>query len=210
MGTDKIKTGFIILIFPFLLASSCKKEGTIPCRNAGYSFNVKASVAPEKEIYKVGDTMFIESKLFKNLYDLKTSSNINYNNSVGIYCNFNTLEIDTIQHVGKETLNKFSVLATVGEISPSANTPNLGVSVKYFEDTQFYEVSLRIILIQKGLFYVGFTDPASQGIRGKNCTNASFNMTVTNPNKHLDLFQYGIGYAPDAYLAQHIYCFRVN
>ncbi len=192
-----------------LIGNSCNKDRTIPCRNGGYNFNVDAVVSPEKDIYNLGDTIFITTKFDKNLTDRNNSTSINYTNSLGIYCNFNTLEMDTIQHIGKAALNKFNVSAFKGEISPSANTPNLGVSVKYAEDAQFYEVSLRITFNQKGLFYFGLTDPASQGIRGKNCTNAAFNMTVTNPNKHLDLFQYGIGYAPDAYLAQHIYCFRV-
>ncbi len=67
-----------------------------------------------------------------------------------------------------------------------------------------------IRLLSKGLFYIGVTDLVSSGLVGKNCTNAGFNMTVTNSNKNLNLFQYALGYVPDALLQKSIFCYRVQ
>jgi hypothetical protein len=60
------------------------------------------------------------------------------------------------------------------------------------------------------LFYTGVTNLGSNGIRGQDCTNAGFGMTVINSNKNLHLFQNAMGYAPDALLSKNIYCFRVQ
>ena len=62
----------------------------------------------------------------------------------------------------------------------------------------------------KGLFYIGVTNLGSQGLVGKDCTNAGFSMTVTNTNKNINLFQYALNYTPDAMLQKSIYCFRVR
>ena len=78
------------------------------------------------------------------------------------------------------------------------------------ENSDNYELKASVKLLSKGLFYFVVTDLGSQGIRGQNCTNAGFNMTVTNTNKNLHLFQNALGYSPDAILAKSIYCFRVQ
>lgn len=90
------------------------------------------------------------------------------------------------------------------------NIINAGKNVFFLELTGTYELKIGFILLQKGLYILGIDDLGSQGIRGKDCTNAAFKMTVTNSNKNLHLFQYAMGYAPDALLHQHIYCFRVQ
>ena len=52
------------------------------------------------------------------------------------------------------------------------------------------QVILAIKLLEKRLFSIGISNLNSKGLRGKDFTNAGFNMIVTNSNKNLNLFQY--------------------
>jgi hypothetical protein len=72
------------------------------------------------------------------------------------------------------------------------------------------QVILDIKLLEKRLFGIGISNINSNGLRGKDSTNLSFNMIVTNSNMNLSLFQYALGYLADNILAKYIYCFRVE
>lgn len=55
-----LKTGLLITAAQFLLSSGCNKNSTTPCQNAAYSFAVTCNYVPEKEIYNIGDTIFLK------------------------------------------------------------------------------------------------------------------------------------------------------
>lgn len=192
------------------MASSCKKDSSKPCANfTPYSFNVSSNFTPEKATYQIGDTIFLTSSFPFILLNAVTNKELNYSNSLGIGGTVTFSRLDTTLMLVKDAYDKFIVFPLEGNVVPINNTPNKGVFGYYFQNTD-YQFKIGIVVNQKGIYSLGFNDLSSQGLRGKDCTNAKFNMTVTNPNKHLDLFLYAIGYASDAYLAQHIYCFRVN
>lgn len=210
MGTKFLQIVLLITATQFLFGSSCNKDGTKPCRDARYSFNVTSEFYPQKEIYNVGDTIFLNSIIPKNLIDLISNQQIDYSNSLGISGNFNTLKMDTINKLAIEGLNNFKVVNLTGSSTVISNSPNLGINIFFSESANAYNAKFGLKLESKGLFYIGVTDLSSQGLRGQDCTNAGFNMTVTNSNKNLHLFQYALGYAPDAMLAKNIFCFRVK
>lgn len=210
MGTNYLKLVLLITATPILFGSSCNKDGSKPCRNAPYSFDVTSEFSPQKEIYNVGDTIFLTSNFPKTLTNLISNQQVDYSNSLGIGGNFNMIKMDTVNKVGIEGRNNFEIINLIGTTTPISNSPNLGVNIFYVEQTNNYNAKFGVIPKSKGLFYIGVTDLSSQGIRGQDCTNAGFNMTVTNSNKNLNLFQYALGYPADNMLAKNIYCFRVR
>ncbi len=210
MGTNTLKKVLLITAIPLLFAASCNKDKTMPCVNTAYSFAVTAEITPQRMVYNVGDTIFLTSSFSKTLMDLVGNYNFDYSNSVGISGNLNALKMDTINHVAVEGLNNFEVLNFIGSTTPISNSPNLGVNIFFVEQPSIYNAKFGLKLKSKGIFYIGVTNLASKGIQGKNCTNAGFDMTVTNSNKNFNLFQYALGYTPDALLQKTIYCFRVQ
>ena len=210
MGTNFLKLVLLITATPILFGSSCNKDGSKPCQNAPYGFDVTSEFSPQKEIYNIGDTIFLTSTFPKTLTNLISNQQVDYSNSLGISGNFNMIKMDTVNKVAIEARNNFELINLIGTTTPISNSPNLGVNIFYVEETNNYNAKVGVILKSKGLFYIGVTDLSSQGLRGQNCTNAGFNMTVTNSNKNLNLFQYALGYSPDAMLARYIYCFRVR
>lgn len=204
------KIVLFITMTQFLLSISCNKDSSKPCFDAPYTFNVTSEFTPQKEIYHVGDTIVLTSSFPKTLINLISNQSVEYNNSLGVGGNFKTILMDTISKTIQESLNRFSCIVLTGQQKPIQNSPNSGLDIIYLETPTNYEFKMSIKLLAKGLFYIGVTDLGSQGLRGQNCTNAGFNMTVTNTNKNLHLFQYALGYTPDALLQKYIYCFRVQ
>ncbi len=206
-----IKKVLLITAIPFICAASCNKNNTKPCAKSAYSFTVTSQWSAQKETYNVGDTIFLISTFSKNLLDLISNTNVDYSNSLGIGGNITTSLMDTSTHLIKDAaFNSFTIIPFVGNASFIANNPAKGVNINFAESNSLYEIRIAVILKQKGLFQLAITNLSSQGIKGNNCTNAGFDMTVTNTNKNLNLFQYAIGYMPDALLQKSIYCFRVQ
>lgn len=211
MGTKLFQMIMLIAATSFLFGSSCNKDGSKPCTMVTpYSFNVTSEFSPQKEIYNVGDTIFLTCSFPKNLTNLISSQQVDYSNSLGIGGNFNTLKMDTINKASIDGLSNFKVVDLIGTSIAISNSPNLGVNILFSEGANSYNAKFGLKLESKGLFYIGLTDLGSQGLRGRDCTNAGFNMTVINSNKNLKLFQYALGYSPDVMLAKYIYCFRVQ
>ncbi|TAF95843.1 MAG: hypothetical protein EAZ47_02900 [Bacteroidetes bacterium] len=212
MGTNYFKLVLLITATPILFGSSCNKDGSKPCRNAPYSFDVTSEFSPQKEIYTIGDTIFLTSSFPKILTNLISNQQVTYSNSLGVGSTISTSILDTINKQVKDGLDKFTIFDIVGISSQlqNQNIINAGKNILFLESFNTYELKIGFILRQKGLFMLGISDLGSQGLRGQNCTNASFNMTVTNSNKNLNLFQYALGYPADSMLAKNIYCFRVQ
>ena len=207
-----LKMMLLITATPILFGSSCNKDGSKPCRNAPYSFDVTSEFSPQKEIYNVGDTIFLTSSFPKNLTSQISNQQVDYSNSLGVGGSISTSILDTANKQVQYALDKFTVFDLKGSSSQSQNQNimNAGKNVLFFESNNSYELKIGFILKQKGLYMLGMNNLGSQGLRGKDCTNAGFNMTVTNINKNLQLFQYALSYPADAMLAKSIFCFRVQ
>jgi hypothetical protein len=208
-----LNKGLLITATLFTLASSCGKDnGSKPCRGGRYSFVATSEFTPQREIYNVGDTIFLNSTISKTLYDNVSLQNVDYSNSLGVGGNISTSQLDTVSNQVKYALDKFTVFDKIGTTSQlqNQNILNSGKNIFFFESTNFYEFKIGFILKEKGLYMLGVTDLGSQGIAGKDCTNAGFAMTVTNSNKNINIFQYALNYTPDAMLQKTIYCFRVR
>ena len=205
-----LKIGLLITATQFLFANSCKKEGgTKPCIISDYEFSVTSEFSPQKEVYNIGDTIYFNSTFPKNLFNTISQKQVDYSNSVGIGGGIAFGYMDTVLQTGVDSYSKFQVIQKVGTFTQITTVPEKGISSLYSE-TSNYSFKIGIICKQKGLFALGVSDLGSNGLNGQNCTNATFDMTVTNSNKNINLFQYALGYLPDALAQKTIYCFRVQ
>jgi hypothetical protein len=205
-----LKSTFLIILLGF----RCNKDGTKPCPNfqTAYSFVVTSEWSPQREIYYVGDTIFFTSTFPKILTDqINPSLAIDYSNSTGIGGDISIYYLDSITHQPVPAKDSFQFVSITGNFLERSINQNQGVNTNYFESSSSYQFKGAIICKRKGIYGFGVADLLSQGLRGKNCTNAGFNMTVTNTDKHLHLHQYALNINPnDAYLQQKGYDFRVQ
>lgn len=206
-----LKKVLLITAIPFLISASCNKEDTKPCLGGNiYNFSVTSEFTSQREIYNIGDTIFLNSLFSKTLIDNISNQNINYSNSVGIGGTIRGVYMDTVSRDIRYNLSAFTLVNFIGTYTFISNNQNDGLKMLYNESTNNYEIKIGFKCLQRGLFYLVMNDLASNGLIGKNCSNAGFGMTVTNSNKNINLFQYALGYTPDALLQKNIYCFSVQ
>ena len=206
-----LKKVLLITAMPFFIAASCNKNDTRPCANGGYAFTVKSEWSPQREVYNIGDTIFLNSTFSKTLLDVIGNFNVDYSNAKSIGGNLFIHEMDSVQHVVLDAVQKFNFIQQVGIVLNNPQQANRIINVSYFETSATYIFKMGIIPKNKGLFAIFISNLNSQGIIGKNCTNAGFTNTLTNSNKNLNLFQYAMNRPPASqFEIDRIYCFRVQ
>jgi hypothetical protein len=205
------KEVLLVAAIPLLFAASCNKGETRPCVNVAYNFTVTSEWTPQKQIYNIGDTIFLNSSFSKNLVDINSNYKVNYSNAKGIVGNCIIYELDTLQHQVLDGVQKFDFIELFGNLSSNKQFPNRIKDIFYQELSNSYSLKIGIICKSKGLYDFSITDLGSQGIIGKNCTNASFANTLTNSDKNIDLFQYAMNRQPvSQFEIERIYCFRIQ
>jgi hypothetical protein len=203
----------LITATQFLSSASCHKDTTRPCNNfTPYNFLVTAQWQSEQDIYRTGDTIYLISSFSKDLLNTLDNVQINYNNAVGIGGSISIGLLDTITHQRLPANDSFNIISFVGSFEKfPINTINQGINFSYLELNSTYEFKIGFIPKYKGIYGIGVSDLRSLGLKGKNCTNANFDMTIINNNKHLYLHQYALGVdTNDSYLQKHGYDFRVQ
>lgn len=207
----KLKKVLLIAAIPIFIAASCNKDGTKPCLTTAYNFAVTSEWTPQKEVYKLGDTIYLNSSFPKTLIDLTGNYNVDYSNSIGIGGDISIAYLDTITHQALPARDSFIVLSITGNFIERLSNKNSGINFSYVESSANYQFKGGFVCKKKGIYGIGVDNLASQGLKGKNCTNASLGMSITNTDKHLYLHQYALGVNPnDAFLQQHGYDFRVQ
>lgn len=206
-----LKKALLITIMPFFIAATCNKNDTTPCMNNAYSFAVSSEWGPQREVYNIGDTIFINSSFSKTLTDLTGNYSVNYSNAKSIGGNLSVYEMDSIQYIVINAAPKFNFIQQVGTILTNTQQPNRIKNIMYLESGSAYSFKLGIIPQNKGLYAIFISNLNSDGIIGKNCTNAGFANTLINSNKNINLFQYAMNRPPASqYEIDRIYCFRVQ
>ncbi len=213
MDTKNIKKTLLITAMPFLFAASCRKNTTKPCSSyTPYTFKATSVFSNEKENYQVGDTIFLSSEFSKILIDYTTVNNniIDYGNSVGIYGGIGIAYLDSISHQPKPAKDSFSFVPLIGNFQDLPINQNKGVSTKYSELQTSYKFNAGFICKKKGIYWISVDELSSSGLANKDCTNATFSMTLLNINKHESLFQNALLQTPSPLALSTMYCFRVN
>lgn len=212
MNTIKISiTVLPLLAVQFLLFGSCNKNNTKPCLNGGYSFNATSEWFPQQKIYNVGDTIYLSSTISRKLTDqINTSLVIDYSNSVGINGDLSISILDSVSRQVIPARDSFDVLATIGEFKERTSNQKSGVNFFYNETASNYQFKGSVICRKMGVYVIYVSNLLSRGLRGKNCTNASFDMIVINTDKHSSLWKNALQMVPDNMHIKNMYCFRVQ
>lgn len=213
MVTNKVQVVFLVAVIQFLFSATCNKDGT-SCLStrASYSFSVSSEWSPQKEIYNLGDTIYLTSVFPKRLVDqINPSMVVDYNNSVGINGDISIVYLDTVTHQPLPAKDSFDFVSIFGNFIERPINKDLGINFLYTETSTTYQFKGAIICKRKGIYGFSVSDLLSPGLKGKNCTKAGFNMSVINTDKHLYLHQYALNVNPnDQFLQQHGYDFRVR
>ncbi len=203
----------LFIVAPLFLGLSCNKNGTKPCSAVAYSFAVTSQFLPQQDVYHIGDTIFLISTFPKLLTDqINTSIIVDYSNSVAINGDIAISYLDTVTHQPLPARDSFIVVSLNGQFAErNNNNQESGINFYYDENPQSYDFKGGFICKKKGIYSMGISDLISEGLKGENCTNAGFNMTVTNSDKHLYFHSYALNVDPnDPYLQQKGYDFRVQ
>ncbi|WP_298301648.1 hypothetical protein, partial [Hydrotalea sp.] len=180
-------------------------------RGSVYSFLASAEWSPQKEVYKVGDTLYLTSIIPKTLTDqINTSIVVDYSNSDGIYGDIPVRIVDTVMKQVLPAKDSFQFISIVGNFQERTFNQKDGINFNYLETPTNYQFRGAMVCKGKGIYALGVSDLLSGGLRGKNCMKAVFKMTITNSNKNLGLYQNVLGITLDADGIQRGYAFRVQ
>lgn len=209
MAIKYFKSGLLLLVALTTLSARCNKETTRPCYSAApYAFDVTSEWTPQKEVYHIGDTIYLNMSFPKTLTDLLSSKEVSYQDAVGISGPILTGQLDSQEII--PAMSNFDYIPVTGTFQNIKNTPEIGKVI--FVDEQFtsYKFKVAILLKTKGIYLFYVSDLRSEGLKGKDCTNAVFNMLVTNSDKHISLFQQALNQIPDSVQQRTMYCFKVE
>ena len=205
-----VKMMLLITATSFLFGSSCNKNGSKLCTMVTpYSFNVTSEFSPQKEIYNVGDTIFLKSAISKTLINNISNQQVEYSNSLGVGGNIGIALIDSTNRKFEIGTDSFNFESINGNITLGTNKV---LNILFKETSILYILEIKLIAKTKGNYVIGVSDLSSQGIKNKDCTNAGFSMLVTNSNKHFDILANANipGVTIDAQRMATNYCFRVR
>ena len=207
------KSLLLISVTMIFISSSCNKDSTRPCSSyTPYSFKITSEWLLQQELYHIGDTLILTSTFPKILTDYSTLNlhQVDYSNAVSIASGAIFYSLDSVQHQYIGGVSKFNLFSIYGSILPSTVTPQEHTDLIFQEQANNFFLKIGIIAKEKGIFALYISNGGSEGIIGKNCTNAAFDMTVTNSDKHVGLFQFAMQQTPDVEQQRKIYCFRVQ
>lgn len=213
MVTSFIKKVGVISLLSTLMSSTCNKNSTTPCPNLQtmYSFLSTAEWINEREVYNVGDTLYLFSSFPKTLNDqINTSLNIDYSNSSGIVGIIGIVLLDSIQQKFISAKDSFSFVPITGSFTDGTINQDRVKGITYSEELSQYKFHGGLICLKRGVYEIDVDNLYSAGIRGTRCTSAGFSMEITNPNKHINLFENAIGQPPTLQRQKIMYCFRVQ
>jgi len=175
---------------------------------------VNTELLNEKEIYQANDTITIVSSFPKTLTDYMTPypKEVYYGNATPIGGNVIARVLDSVNHQLINAMDSFSVVSIVGSVEDVSGQSDQLKSLSFQETNDDYQLKILLILRKKGNYIINMSGFYCRGLKGENCTNAGFNNTITNTNKHLDLLinTQIPGFVLDQTIIDHSYCFRVQ
>jgi hypothetical protein len=213
MDIKNFKIILPIIVAVISVSSRCNKDKTIPCPNlqTAYNFSVTSQWMTEKEVYQLGDTIYLSSFFSKTLTDqINPSMNVNYSNSVGITGVIGLVFLDSINRQFIPAKDSFLFVNIEGSFNENESIQNRTKVITFSEQADKYRFSGGIVCMKKGVYEIDVDNLYSPGLRGTKCTSAGFEMNVTNVNKHINLFESAIGQTPTIVRQKIMYCFRVR
>ncbi len=211
MHTKIIKKALLITAMPFLFAVSCKKKGTsCPANYTTYNFDAIANISPHKIVYNLGDTIYYVSTISKSLLDKISNQQIDYSNAVSIIGDNGISFIDTIAKKLVPARDSFKLVALMGSFIEEPSNLRGGINIVYLDQGNNYQFTGLFICKSKGIFSFGTGDLLCQGLKGKDCTKATFFTNLSNNDNHIQLYENSLNVTVLPEGIKRIYCFKVQ
>jgi hypothetical protein len=182
MATKIYSIGTLLIILASTVFSTCRK-GSLDCASARYSFEIAASITPDKDSIHIGDTIILKVHTPTTLYDLQSGRSIDYKNAMNLG---NVITFLKFLPANRSTgaINNFSLSIEKGTKVKSID-PQSQLEVLFFEDNGNYLFDLSIVPRDTGRYVITIGNAANVYRRNDNCTKANFIMDFQNTNQHL-------------------------
>ena len=202
-----------LLILAIALSSifaTCNKR--TDCSQTDYSFEGFFKAYPDRDSIKIGDTIWLETKIPVQIKDRINGEVINYTGALNL-----GTAIGYGQLLGGNLLNTGGIPAA----NDFVNILLMGVTVQslkpdqvreflFVEEGGFYLFKLAIVAKKQGLFAVSVGNAANVYTKNNKCSKASFDFTFKDTNQHLYLYEQSRpGYFASEYEKTHLYVFKV-
>ncbi len=208
MATNNTIVLFILLLFWLLFSgATCTKESA--CKEIKHQFRGSFKVSPDIDSIRIGDTIFLESRIPYILTDQLTNEIVEFKNASNISV---SVSIDKLL-AGNNSIgcvNCFELKPMPGTSIPMNISPDRNTHYAFVKTDTGYHLKLAIIPKQIGSFCIGTSDAGDAYPDGDRCRKALFHFRFENTNQHLYLYlQTRPGYTPSQYEIDHLYCFKV-
>lgn len=212
MATKTIVRATLLGVALTIILTSCPS----PCIEAVYNFRVQVAITPALDSVKVGDTLFLKSSFPTTLFDYQTKIQVDYSNARAIGGTLGLSDLFKIDTLGSNsdssTIKYFEYANIQGRIYNSKDVPiHWRVNqTEYVERNGQYQLLIGIIPQKRGIYGLGVSDALSNGREGvKNCEKANFEVAVTNPDKHLYLYEQALGRQINGFDSRQSFFFKV-
>lgn len=151
--TKFLEKGLLIIVFLFFCGAKCNKDES-SCQSGlvSYSFNADIEILLSKEIYKIGDTIFIQSEFNKLLKDNISGNIIDYSNSVGIDGSLVLSFIDTVNLKLIGARDNFTQVNLAGNFSNYPSNALTGLNTNYVELINRYKLRCGLVCLKVEFF----------------------------------------------------------
>ena len=204
-----MKKLFIIAIVFSSIFSSCIKSRD--CARTDYSFEGFFKAYPDRDSIRIGDTIWLETKIPVITKDVVSGKEINYSGAVNLGTAIRYLEL--ISGLGDPaplySANFFNNILVEGRATASVDE-NRVREFLFVEEGGFYLFKLAIIPTKRGLFAIGPSDAANVYTKSNKCGKSFFSLTFKDTNQRVFLYeQTRPSYTASGYERSHIYVFKV-
>lgn len=138
----------------------------------------------------IGDTVFLISSFSSMLKDQNTSAQVNYSGSTAIGSTLAVNQLISTDSLAKDAVFNFDYFSIKGRIYNDKNIPSPdGVQQMTWEELDGnYELKIGIIPKVRGLYVLVVGNGISNGQKNsRNCSKASFNISLENTDQHFYL-----------------------
>ena len=177
---------WIFLILILLINAGCPK----PCIEVNYSFVVHAQINPDIDSVNIGDTIFLSSTFPTKLNDQNTSAKVDYSGSTQIGATLGVYELISTDTLAKDAVFNFDYFSIMGWVynDRTIPSPDGTQQLSWAEPSGRYELNVGLIPKVSGVYVLTIGNGISNGQKdGKNCSKASFNITLENTAQHFYL-----------------------
>jgi hypothetical protein len=189
--------------------SSCVRN----CVDENYSFAINNSFYPDKDTISIGDTIWMEVDAPTTNMDLMRQQPVDYSGAanLGTAISFLKLLPGSIEMSNAiESAHDFKLVLVEGRQvdNPFVNKVR---EFLFTERDAHYHFKLGMIPTSSGDFIIDASNSAGTYRKQNKCTKAGFEITISNTDQHLYIYQNARpGYEISGYEQTHIYCFHVR